>query len=626
MFGWNGKFADIDLTSHKIKIIKKDNDYYQRYIGGRGFIIETLLNRTRENVDPLSAENTLVFALGPLTGVPVPGSGRNSVGAKSPITGAFGESEVGGYWGAELKRAGFDTLIFHGISATPVYLWVKNGKLELRDAKHLWNREVAETQQRIRSELGDRNIRTATIGIAGENLVSYACIINDLAHAAGRCGLGAVMGSKRLKCIAVRGSQTPDLADKTAVKDISMWMVQNYKKVTPFWDLGTCRMTSIFNGAGNLPTRNFSLGEFENIANISGDAFHAAYGKGMRGCYSCPVKCKTVMQGDRKWEFEADYGGPEYETVASFGSDCMVDDPGAICKAHDLCNRHGLDTISAGACIAFAMECYENGIISAKDTDGIDLRFGNAAAMIQMLEDIIGQQGFGKILAKGSKKAAEIIGNGAEQLAMHVKGLEIPMHEPRLKQGLGLHMAVNAAGADHVSGIHDTLFIGQGGPLDSWNTMDYAEPINLGDIGNENVRLQYQLGWTRSVINLLGLCAFVAYTPDQMVDLVRGVTGIPFSIYRLHKTNERIMTLCRIYNLREGLTRNDDVLPGRFHTALKEGANKGVTVGKSTFETSKTLYYQMMGWGDDGVPTKSKLAELDIQWAEKYLPDSIGGR
>jgi len=621
LFGYNGKIARIDLTSGKIVVEEPPEEYYQRYLGGRGFIITTLLKELSTGIDPLGPENKLIFALGPVTGMPLPGSGRNSIGAKSPLTGAFGESEVGGFWGAEVKRAGFDALIFEGISPKPVYLWVHNGELELRDAENYWGLEIAEAQDAIQSELGIKKLRAAVIGPAGENLVSFACIINDLSHAAGRCGMGAVMGSKKLKAVVAHGSKTPQMADPETIRKLSRYMSTNYKQIVPMWELGTAGVTETFNLAGNLPTKNFTLGYFEGGEKISGEAFRDKHGVGMHGCYACPVRCKNNMKVDTPWKVDSEYGGPEYETIGAFGSNCMVDDTAAICKAHDLCNRLGMDTISAGMAVSFAMECFENGIITSEDTDGLELNFGNAAAMVAMTEKIANREGLGDILAKGVKKASEKIGKGAEAFALHSKGLEIPMHEPRLKQALGLHMAVTATGADHNSAVHDTLFAQAGGPVKNWNMMDFTEPIVPTELGPHKARLLYQMGWTRVIGHFLGICNFVGYSPDQLVDIVRGVTGWQVSVYRLAKTVERSLALCRIFNLREGFTDADDRLPKRYETAMNEGAIKGVSIDPEKLEETKKAYYQMLGWDEKGIPTDARLAELGIEWAKEYIPN-----
>ena len=621
LYGYNGRIGRIDLSTGDITIEEPGEDYYQRYLGGRGFIITTLLKELSAGADPLGPENRLIFALGPLTGLPMPGSGRNSIGAKSPLTGGFGESEVGGFWGAELKRAGFDALIFQGISPKPVYLYAHNGELELRDAENYWGLEIKETQDAIQSELGLKKLRAAVIGPAGENLVSFACVINDLSHAAGRCGMGAVMGSKKLKAIVAYGSKTPQMADPETIRKISRWMSTHYKDIVPMWEMGTAGVTETFNLAGNLPTKNFTLGYFEGGEKISGEAFRAKHGVGMHGCYACPVRCKNNMKVDMPWKVDPEYGGPEYETIAAFGSNCMVDDTAAICKAHDLCNRLGMDTISAGMAVAFAMECYEKGILTTEDTDGIELNFGNASAMVEMTEKMAKREGLGDILAKGVKKASEEIGKGSKAYALHVKGLEIPMHEPRLKQTMGLHYAVSAIGADHNSGVHDTIFAQPGGPVNNWNRMDYTEPIVPTELGVHKARLLYQMGWTRVIQHFLGMCNFVGYSPDQLVDAMQAATGWPMSVYRFHKTVERSLALCRIFNLREGFTEADDVLPKRFEEAMNEGAIKGIAIDTNKLEETQRTYYQMLGWDEKGVPTDARLAELGIEWAKEYIPN-----
>jgi aldehyde:ferredoxin oxidoreductase len=620
LFGYSGKIARIDLSSGRITVEEPPGEFYQRLLGGRGFTAAILLKELKAGLDPLGPDNRLIFALGPLTGMPLSGGGRNSIGAKSPLTGGFGESEVGGYWGAELKKAGFDALIFQGASSKPVYLWVNDGELELRDAAGLWGLEVAQAEKAIHSELGDDKIRTAIIGPAGERLVSFASIINDISHAAGRCGMGAVMGSKKLKAVAVRGNHLPDIADAKRLQEIAKWMAQHYKEGTELWRHGTGLNIIGYNLGGNLPTKNFSVGFFDGAEKIGAQEICEQYGVGMHTCYACSVRCKKNVKLESPWTVDPIYGGPEYETIGAFGSNCLSDDVPAICKAHEICNRFGMDTISAGVTIAFAMECFENGYINQKDTGGLELKFGNSEAMIAMLERIGNREGLGDLLARGSRKAAEAIGKGSKEFAMHVKGMEIPMHEPRLKQGQGLHFSVNASGADHSSGSHDTLFAHEGKLLENWREVDYADPVIPGELNARKARFMYQTGWFRSVGNIIGLCNFVPYSPGQVSDAVKAVTGWPMSIHRLMKTTERSMMLCRIFNLREGFTKSDDRLPKRFETGLKEGAVKGVIIDPDKLEDAKKAYYRMLGWDEDGVPTHAGLAELDIEWAQEYIP------
>ena len=427
LHGYNGRILRVNLSEERIEIDQPPEDYYQRYLGGRGFIVTTLLKELPARIDPLGPENKLIFALGPLTGMPLPGSGRNSVGAKSPLTGAYGESEAGGYWGAELKKAGFDAIIIEGQAASPVYLLIQDGQVELRDARPLWGMEVAQTHFAIQKELSDKQTRTTIIGPGGENLVRYAAVAHDISHYAGRTGMGAVMGSKKLKAIAVRGRNVPPMANPGVIHDLALWMAKNFKKETNSWRYGTGDNMAGNNLAGNTPVLNSQDGFFNGAEKLSAKAICDEFRVAMHSCYACPIRCKKKVKIDAPWPVDPIYGGPEYETIAAFGPNCGVSDVRAICKAHDLCNRYGLDTISTGVTIAFAMECFERGLITSQDTGGLDLKFGNAQAMLSMVEQIVRREGLGEILAQGTKIAAGKIGQGAEDLAVHVKGLELPI-------------------------------------------------------------------------------------------------------------------------------------------------------------------------------------------------------
>jgi len=625
LFGFNGKIARVNLSTKKITVEQPTDDFYKKYMGGRGFIITLLLKELREKVDPLGPENKLIFALGPLTGFPLSGAGRNSIGAKSPLTGGFGETEVGGYWGAELKRAGFDALIFEGAAESPVYLWVNNGELELRDATNLWGLDVAEAHKGIHKELAEKKVRTALIGPAGEHMVSYASIINDLSHAAARSGIGAVMGSKMLKGIAVNGDRLPEIADSENLKTIARNMSKNYKDRTNLWKWGTGSFMVKYNQTGNLPVRNFSKGYFKNAEKLLAKNIIKQHGAGMHSCHACLLKCKKRIKIEQPLRVNEEYGGPEYETIAALGTACEIDDIPVLCKAHEICNAAGIDTISAGVTIAFAMECFEKGIINKEDTDDVELKFGNATGMLAMLQKIINREGFGDILAKGSKEAAKIIGKGSEKYAMHVKGQEMSMHEPRLKPGLAIHEAVNASGADHMTGPQDSHYSEKGFHLDNWNMMDQADAAPTSELSSRKVRMLYQTGWTRAIGNIIGLCVFVPYTPEELKEAIKAVTGWPMSTYRLFKLVERSMALCRIFNLREGFRAADDTLPKRFEEGLKDGAIKGQKLDPKEMKIAKQMYYNMLGWNNEGVPLRARLAELDIEWAEQYIPDKLKG-
>jgi aldehyde:ferredoxin oxidoreductase len=621
LFGFNGRFLRVHLDNHHLSVEEPPLDDYQRYLGGRGFIATTLLRELDAEVDPLGPKNKLIFALGPFTGMPLAGSGRNSVGAKSPMTGIYGESEAGGFWGAELKRAGFDAVILEGISTTPVYLWIRDGHAELRDASHLWGKEVAETHFALREETGDPKVRTAVIGPAGERLVRMACICNDITHVAGRMGLGAVMGSKNLKGIAVRGHTTPPMADPQIVRDLGRWMAENFREKAGVWKYGTGYLMEGYNLAGNLPTRNFRDGIFDGVSEITAQRVCDLYRVEMYGCYACPIRCKKRVRIEGPISVDQVYGGPEYETLAAFGSNCGISDPVAVCKAHELCNRHGIDTISAGATIAFAMECFEKGLLQTKDTERLKLRFGNPEAMLQVLEKMARKEGIGALLSEGSRIAAAGIPGGAEDLAMQVKGLELPMHDPRLKQGMGLHYSVNPSGPDHASGVHDTV-MEKGPQFAEWAAMDANESIPSTELSPRKARLLYQYGLWTHLPNTLGLCLLVPYTKKQVVEAMEAITGWPMSYWRLMKAAERGITLAKIFNLREGFTARDDVLPARMAASQSGGNLEGVVVESERLEAAQKLYYQMLGWNEEGIPTMARLVELGMEWAAVHRPSS----
>ena len=621
MYGFNGKILRVNLSTRSHSIEQPPMEYYRLYGGGRGIIIHTMLTEIPPGADPLGSENRLIFALGILTGSSLPGSGRNSIGAKSPLTGAFGEAEAGGFWGAELKRSGYDAIIVEGVSAVPVYIWIDNGACEIRDAGRLWGKEVADADEAIKDELGGDKIRTALIGPGGEKLIRYACIANDVSHFAGRTGLGAVMGSKKLKGIAVRGGAPPAVADKAKIIELARWMGKNFaEKAASHHRIGTGNAMDNYERIGNLPIRNFQGGSFPEVARISPQyMFEKGYVKKRETCFACPVRCKRAVKLEGPLPVDIRYGGPEYETLAAFGSNCGIDNVEALMKANEICARHGIDTISTGVCISFAMECYERGILTAADTGGLELTFGNAPAMVEMVERIARREGFGDILAEGVKRAAERIGRGSSQYAIHVKGLELPMHEPRSKQGMGLHYSVHAGGADHCSGIHDDLVI---------KALPKGEGINADgtltntELSPRKAQLLYDAGLWRHMANYLGMCIFLPWSRQQMSDAVQAVTGWPMSYWDLTKVVERGMSLARIFNFRQGFSRDDDTLPHRFSTSPSEGPLSAVTVDPVKLEQAQQEYFRMLGWDEAGIPTHEKLVELGIEWAHEYLKNA----
>ncbi len=626
-YGYNGKILRVDLSSGKISVDEPDEVFYRRYIGGRGLALYYLLKELEPDVDSLGPDNMLIFAPGVITGALLPGAARFTVAAKSPLTGTFIGSEAGGFFGPELKFTGYDAVIIKGKANKPVYLWIHDGEVEIRDAGKLWGKTGKETQEGIREELGDNKIRVALIGPAGEKLVRYACIANELKHMNGRGGMGAVMGSKNLKAVAVRGTKKVEVKDSDTVKALARWFAENFKKkgdTSGLHELGTPILILVHQKLGALPTRNFHEGAFEGAEKISGEKLKETLDAGQEACFACPVGCKRKVKVDEPYKVDPAYGGPEYETLAAFGSNCGVDDLKAVVKAAEICNAYTMDTISTGMSVAFAIECFENGILTKDDTGGLELKFGNAEAVVKMAEMIAKREGLGDILAEGVKRAAEKIGKGAEKFALHTKGKELPMHEVRLKAGVGLGYAVSPIGADHTQIEHDPCFETKNPFLDELSPLGIQEPVKSTDIGPRKVRLFTYLQHWWSVGDCIELCLFSTaparvWTIPQAAQMVNAVTGWDTTTWELMKVGERCTTMARAFNVREGFTKDDDWIPERFFEPLEGGPLKGKKLSKDEFKQAIAAYYQMMGWDETGVPTKAKLEELDVGWVADRL-------
>lgn len=614
--GYNGRILRVNLANGVISGEEISDQFCRKYLGGAGFITYFLFNELKPGVDPLGPENKLVLATGPVTGIPLSGSDRFCAGAKSPLTGGIALSEAGGFWGTELKLSGYDAIIVEGKAEKPVYLLIRDGEASLKDASHLWGLKTKETRDRIRTELGDERVRTVEIGPAGENLVLYACLMSGLHDTAGRGGVGAVMGSKNLKAIAVRGSKRLPVANDAGIKELRDWLTRSIptSAVRFYKEFGTG--TGMEGGlrSGNLPVRNFRDGSFEEVENLDAATLKNTVRTGMRGCFACVIRCKRVVKFDEPYPHDPDYGGPEYETLASLGSNCGINNLKAVCKGNELCNANSLDTISTGGCIAFAMECFENGVLGLKDTDGIELRFGNHEAMLKVIELIAARQGIGSLLADGVARAAQRIGKGAEPFALHVKRYEIPMHEPRLKPALGLGYMVNPHGADHCHNMADTAFRKPSHMVDV-EPMGFPEPFPTEYIGPGKVALFRTEQLKHTLTDCLLLCMFLPYNYDQTARLVSAVTGWNTGITELLKTAERVVTLARLFNVREGFTAADDRLPARFFQPKTDGVLSGSDKGldPEKMERAKSYYYGLMGWDAGGIPTPEKLEELGIQ-------------
>ncbi len=616
-YGYCGKILRVDLTSGALSVEEPPDGFYRTYLGGAGFVGYYLLKEVPAGTDPLGPDNRLIFAAGPLTGSPVGGTGRNCVGAKSPLTGGYGAAEVGGYWGAELKYAGFDAIVVHGRAERPVYLFVQDGHAELRDAGHLWGKDSLAVQGLVREELGDKAARTACIGAAGERLVRYANIANDVSHFAGRGGLGAVMGAKKLKAIVVRGHRRPEMADAGRLKEFAQLLARDYaSSLQLFHDDGTASLLGYLNRNGGLPTNNFRQGHFDMAAEISGEAMTRTILSGRGSCFVCPVRCKReVGFVDEGLAVDARYGGPEYETVAAFGSNCGLADLKAIAKANELCASYGMDTISCGASIAFAIECFQAGLLTTEDTEGLTLRPGDPAVVVELVKQIGERSGIGRLLGEGTRSAAECIGRDAWRFAMHVKGQELPMHEPRLKQGLGLGYCVSPTGADHNHNVHDTSYRRQGTALKSMQPLGILDPLPLDDLGPSKVRLLVYGSALAQLRNSLVMCDFEPYDIVDLAEITHAATGWRTGTWELQKVGERVITMARVFNIREGFGRKDDMLPRGFFQPFESGPLAGVSIDPGKLDEALSTYYEMMGWDrSEGRPLPSKLAELGLDW------------
>jgi len=614
-YGYNGKILRVNLSDREMHTEEQDEIFYRRYMGGRGFISYYLLKELNPEIDPLSPENKLIFAAGVITGGRIGGSGRNSVGGKSPLTNGYGEAEAGGFWGPELKRTGYDAIIFDGKSEKPAYLWISDKGAELRDASHLWGKTTYEAEEAIRSEHGDKLIKTALIGPGGEKQARISCIMNDINRAYGRSGLGALMGSKNLKGVAVRGSKPPAVANNEKIKEIVKWTNENYSK--GFQDTGTAGGLLDLNKDGGLPTRNFNEGVFEGAEAISGQKMRDSILIARGTCYACPVRCKRTVKVDEPYKVNPVYGGPEYETLGALGSNCGIDNLAAIAMGNEICNAYSLDTIGVGTTIAFAMECFENGLITEKDTEGIELKFGNADAMVKMVEKIGKREGIGDLLAEGCMRAAEKIGKGASEFAMQIKGQEFPMHEPRYKQGMGMGYAISPTGADHMQSIHDS---GPGKHPGGLLRLGVLQGLPGSDLSPGKVRMfMYQQHWN-SFCNCAGLCVFLPYSYNLKAEIIQAITGWDTTTYELMKVGERGTTMARAFNVLAGFTKDDDRYPKRIHQPFTSGPLAGVGVGEERLSEAVSVYYDMMGWNRiSGVPTRGKLQELDIEWVADLL-------
>ncbi|MEM3522197.1 MAG: aldehyde ferredoxin oxidoreductase family protein [Candidatus Bathyarchaeia archaeon] len=626
-YGWAGLILEVDLTNKKIVKKELSKDFAVKYLGSRGFASRILYERCEPNLDPLSQDNPLIFSVGPITGMFWPTPSRYTVAAKSPLTGALGYANSAGHFGPELKYAGYDMIIIKGSSKDPVYLSIMDDHVELKPANHLWGKNVWEVEDILIEELGDPEVKIASIGQAGENLVKYACVINDFHRAAGRTGMGAVMGSKKLKAIAVRGTKRVKVANPEKLYELASWAFKEAgygPKTEWFRKWGTPALIASKNIRGDLPAKNHQLAHFPWADEISGETIRIKYLIAEKACFGCPVHCSRFTMVNYGPYAGTKGEGPEYETLDAFGPMCWNPDFGTIAKANTMCNQYGLDTMSTGVSIAFAMECYEKGILTKEELGDIDLSWGNTDAIIKLVEMITKREGIGNILAEGVKRASEIIGKGSEKYAMHVKGLEISAQDGRAQKSMAIAHAASVRGADH---LRHCAFYDEVGFEDA-----IAEKFGKQYLPEmaDRLAVKYKGFMAKEtedfaiMVDSLPLCVSGgSYWPpvlwwEDVAKIYQAVTGIKSTEKDLRIVAERVVNLKRAYNIRLCLDRRHDTLPTRFlEEPAPDGPCKGQTVDLKTLLDD---YYKHRGWDiETGLIPESKLKELGLDYVAKEL-------
>lgn len=618
MYGYAGKYAEVDLTAGHVRVYELTDELIDTYVGGRGFIVRWLYDRMPAGADPLGPDNPLIFAVGPLTGTVAPSSGRWTVGAKAPQTGYISVGIGGGQWGAHLKWAGFDALILTGQAPEPVYLLIRDGTIDILPAGDVWGKDTAETEAHIRRECGDVGLHVAGIGPAGENLSPMATIIADRFRSAGRGGLGAVMGSKNLKAIAVRGTAGAQVYDPRATLDSTQAMTAQLMQEShyaTYSEWGTTRFLHRYTEHGGLMTYNAQRGIFPDWKQIDGSVYIGNYRRGQTACFACPIPCSSYFGVKSTRDAGAGVYGEAVSasTLKEPGARCGVSDMDMILRAHVALDRYGLDLISAPATIAFAMECYEKGVLSTRDTQGVDLRWGNGAAVVELIRQAAYREGLGEDLTLGSRACARLWGKGSERYLSDTKGLEPPATDPRAYPSWALGYAVSSRGACHMRAYSVCEFGG----------LNEEQAERIGVYMDVNQRL----GWRgkgrtvaffedlRALGDSLTVCRFVARNelafPEWQVDVLNAVTGRDFTVPELYLAGERISTLERLFNLREGLTPAEDTLPPRYlEEPLPEGASAGRVV---PLEPMLEEYYAVRDWDQEsGYPSAERLQKLGL--------------
>ena len=622
LYGYAGKILQVDLTGKSSRASDTRREHATQFLGGRGFNSKLLYDEVGPTTDPLGPENKLTFATGPLVGTMFSTACRFNVSAKSPLTGILGDSNAGGHFAPEMKFAGYDQVILEGRSRTPVYVLIEDGDVSFRDASHLWGKDVYETDDMIKADLADEHVQTAIVGPAAENGVRYAGIYANLMRAAARTGMGTVMASKGVKALVVRGTGSIEVADPHRFEKIVEEIEEEIFDHEQYWPrrrMGTTRILLMANAAGFLPTRHYTSGVFEHAEEVSGERLAEEYNVKVRGCFACPIPCSRFYIV-RSGKFSGLFGeGPEYEALGSFTSRVGNSDLNVALKANDMCNRLGLDALTVGECISWAMELYEKGMLERSEADGLDFSWGNVETILALIEKIARRDGFGDILADGSKAAAEKLGRGMD-LTMQVKGLDIIMADPRGLKGFGLGYAVASRGGDH---LRSEPFIELSDDPKRGEAM-FGVPeatLRLAHRGKGKL-VSYFEDWC-AVIDSLEPCKNIMenmeiLTFDRAAEVIEAATGLRLTAHEVRRVGERIVNIERAFNIREGIRRRDDALPRRFREETLPEGNSSKTV----FEQEPMLdeYYAERGWDlETGVPTRETLISLGLGHAANDL-------
>lgn len=615
--GFFGRLVRINLTERTSRVEEIDSSILHRFVGGAGLGAKILYDEVPSGTDPLSEGNKLIYSAGPLTGTDAPCASRLNITSKSPLTGAVANSLTGGHFPVEMKWTGHDAVIIEGKASEPVFVLIKDDSVEIRSAGKYWGLHTQDTQNYMKEDLNDHNIRISCIGPAGENLSLMACIINEC-RAAGRKGLGAVMGSKNLKAVAVRGSRKVPVADtgkfRKAVKEVLKYFKESELAYPVFSKTGTSLAVDAASELGFFPANNWKDTGVENYSQYLGSEVYAAYRQTRNPCYRCPIACSQVRMAKKGPYAGISTEGPEYETMYSLGSMVGIEDPAFVIAADRLCDELGLDTISVGATAAMAMELYENGLFT--DTDGLDMSFGNQEAVLAFLRMVAYREGFARVFADGTRKAARAIGKGAEDFAMEVKGLEMPAYDVRGLKAHGVNFATSYTGADHNRGYAFQEVFG----------IPVPHPVERLEIEGKGALAKWNQDFT-GTYDVATMCEFPAQLALAPVaqkvtaDLLTGATGWEFGEQDVWRLGERLNNLCRMFNVRDGFSRKDDYLPKRvLEEPIKAGLSKGERISREDLDLMLDEYYEARGWDKNGIPTPEKLRELGLEDTVKDLP------